>query len=79
MSYPIQIVEIDLSFFTGCISYLAMTAEESRHGYDYTVTYYYDDEFRGVQDCKQQWVLYDQRTADHAAEFMLRRLKEILG
>lgn len=81
MSYPIKVADIDLSFFTGNNTRLALTAEESEHGYDYTLTYFHDDDddSKPLGCSSEHWTFYDQASADVAADFMAAKIKEILG
>ena len=78
MSNPIKIAEIDLSFFIGGIAWLVLTAEETEHGYDYTLTYYKDTETTPL-GCEEHWTFYDQPSADAVADFMATKIKESLS
>lgn len=78
MFHQFKVAEIDLSFFTGDPTWLVLTAEEAEHGYDYTLTYYRDDDSKPLE-CSEHWTFYDQANAGIAADFMAAKIKEILG
>lgn len=78
MSVPIKIAEIDLSFFTGDPTWLVLTAEESTHGYDYTLTCYRGNDSKPLGHAGR-CTFYDQQRADTVANFMAAKIKEILG
>ena len=79
MSYPIKVADLDLSFFLGDPAGLILTAEEAEHGYDYTLTYYHDDDDSKPLGCSEHWTFYDQPSADAAADFMAAKIKEFLS
>lgn len=78
MSYPIKIAEFDMSLFTEYPSWLVLTAEEAAHGYDYTLAYYSSDA-KNPLGLVGRWMFYDQPSADATADFMVAKIKEILG
>lgn len=78
MSYPIKIAEFDMSFFTEDPSWLVLTAEESAHGYDYTLTYYISDDSDPLGR-SEHWTFHDQESADIAAYYMEAKIKEMLS
>lgn len=78
MPYPIKIAEFDLSFFTGYPTWLVLIAEEAKHGYDYTLTYYRSDDSNPF-GCSEHWTFHDQVSADVASYYMAAKIKEILG
>lgn len=78
MPYKIKIAEFDLSFFTGDPTLIVLTAEESKHGYDYTLTYYRSDDSDPL-GCSEHWTFHDQESAYVASYYMAAKIKEILG
>ena len=78
MPYPIEIAKFDLSVFTGNPACLVLTAEESAHGYDYTLTYYISDDSDPLGR-SEHWTFHDQESADVAAYYMAAKIKEILA
>lgn len=78
MRHPLKIAEIDLSFFIGDPTWLVLTAEETEHGYDYTLTYYKCTDASSL-GCEEHWTFHDQPSADAAADFMAVKIKEILS
>lgn len=77
MFHLLKIADVDLSFFTGDNTRLVLTAKESEHGYDYTLTCHRDDDSKPL-GCSEHWTFYDQPSADAAADFMASKIKEIL-